>query len=183
MWASRHKRKSAKRRSWLFRLACSSCLLNSNFISSVVQQKLPKEAIFLWWLCDYGGTDDGSHTVTAYARCERKEALIRGKFYDLPEYLKVWLTKCFVMLLQNLDTHGFNLSSHLQLIESLKTDLTPQKVSQILDSAQKLVDEFATLKTQLVSYDYLRFSLTPYWWDSAVTRYLVELIQPAKTRE
>lgn len=57
-----------------------------------------------------------------------------------------------MILMQSLDTHGSNLSSHLQLIESLKSDLTEQKVSQILDSAQRLVDQFATLKTQLVSY-------------------------------
>lgn len=67
-----------------------------------------------------------------------------------------------VILLQNFDTHGFNLSFHLQLIESLKADLTPQKISQMLDSAQQLIDEFAKLKTQFVSYDYLRFSLTTY---------------------
>lgn len=62
-----------------------------------------------------------------------------------------------MILLQDSNAHASSLSSHLQLIKSLKADLTPQKVSQILDSAQKLVDEFAKLKTQLVSYDYLTF--------------------------
>ena len=67
-----------------------------------------------------------------------------------------------MILLQDLNTHGSSLLSHLQLIESLKADLTPQKVLQVLDSAQKLVDEFANLKAQFVSLDYLRFSLTTY---------------------
>lgn len=67
-----------------------------------------------------------------------------------------------MILLQGLSAHDSSLSSHLQLIESLKADLTSQKISQILDSAQKLVDEFAKLKTQLVSYGHLAINETIY---------------------
>ena len=67
-----------------------------------------------------------------------------------------------MILLQELNAHDSSLSSHLQLIESLRANSTPQKISQILDSAQKLVEEFAKLKTQLVSYDHLTFEETRY---------------------
>ncbi|EED12832.1 conserved hypothetical protein [Talaromyces stipitatus ATCC 10500] len=54
-------------------------------------------------------------------------------------------------VLKNIDVHHSSLSSHLRLIKSLQPDVGADTVSQILDSAQKLVDQFTALQKQLAS--------------------------------
>jgi hypothetical protein len=59
---------------------------------------------------------------------------------------------------QNLDAHESSLLSHLDLVESIHSNnnqATPRTVSRILESAQKLVEQFTTLRKQLVSFIYV----------------------------
>lgn len=84
-------------------------------------------------------------------------------------------TPLLTKVIQKLDTHMSSLSSHLHRVELLSTDqtkATPQIISQVVESAQKLLDQFATLREDLVRYydtmsfgTYLLISCFPgfYW--------------------
>jgi hypothetical protein len=56
--------------------------------------------------------------------------------------------------MQMIETHESSLSSHLTLVKSLakNTAETDSVVGQVLDSAQKLVENFSLLREQLVSF-------------------------------
>lgn len=86
-------------------------------------------------------------------RLAATEQVIEVRLYESACLIMAsFLTVYIYGITQNVNIHDSSLISHLNLIDSLKSDITPQNVSQILDSAQNLVRQFALLKEQLVSY-------------------------------